>query len=427
MRILAEENQKEDPTLAQTPNDFHRSSGGSKGSRSGHPKRNTDPQSPRKKPELDYEWIVYPQDYQDYDDGPRRRGENRSAAQHRAAPSSHTQGGTKKKKRKKKGRGALKALYAAIVILAAVIVVGYGAVKVALPAPEIPTDGEGQQLQAGVAPGVGGGLYPRREQTYTFLLTCPDQESGNADAIMVVTYDVPNQKLGMLSVPRDTLVNEKNPKINSSYHGGIENLERVVSEMLGIPIDFTVEINLDGFIQLVDAVGGIDFDVPVSMYYEDWSQDLTIYYEPGMQHLSGQQTMEVCRFRKNPDGTGYPLGDIQRSETIQNVMKTVARKIVSWSSVSKVNDFMKIFQDNVKTNLSGTNMAWFASQALGLDLSTGVQGGTLPGDGTVTYKGTDWCYQLYPEESLTKINELVNPYTQTLSLTDLNIFQPIKK
>ena len=319
----------------------------------------------------------------------------------------------------------MKALYGTLVILAAVIVVCYGVYKVVLPAPEIPADNVGnQQMQGGVAPRVGGGLYPRREQTYTFLLTCPDQESGNADAIMVVTYDVPNQKLGMLSVPRDTLVDEKNPKINASYHGGIDNLERVVTELLGIPIDFTIEIDLHGFIELVDAVGGIDFDVPVEMYYEDYTQDLEIYYQPGMQHLTGQQAMEICRFRKNPDGTGYPLGDVQRSETIQNVMKTVAKKVVSWSSITKVNDYMKIFQDNVKTNLSASNMAWFASQALSLDLSTGVQGGTLPGDGTVKYKGTDWCYQLYPEEALGLINDLVNPYTQTMSLTDLNIFQP---
>ncbi|MCI8828123.1 MAG: LCP family protein [Ruminiclostridium sp.] len=312
-------------------------------------------------------------------------------------------------------------------ILAAVIVVCYGVYKVVLPAPEIPADNIGnQQMQEGVAPRVGGGLYPRREQTYTFLLTCPDQESGNADAIMVVTYDVPNQKLGMLSVPRDTLVKEDYPKINASYHGGIENLERVVTELLGIPIDFTVEIDLNGFIQLVDAVGGIDFDVPVEMYYEDYTQDLEIYYQPGMQHLTGQQAMEICRFRKNPDGTGYPLGDVQRSETIQNVMKTVAKKVVSWSSITKVNDYLKIFQDNVKTNLSATNMAWFASQALSLDLGTGVQGGTLPGDGTVKYRDVDWCYQLYPEEALTLINDLVNPYTQTMSLTDLNIFQAKK-
>ena len=60
------------------------------------------------------------------------------------------------------------------------------------------------------------GSHTRREQTYTFLLACPDQVSGNADAIMLVTYDVPNQKIGMLSVPRDTLVDESSPKINSA-------------------------------------------------------------------------------------------------------------------------------------------------------------------------------------------------------------------
>lgn len=422
--------------MAQTPNDYHRNrpSGGSRDSQGRYPNRTIDGQNRNQQSELDYEWLSY-------DDQPRRRGESRSAydswedgpyrggGQHRASSSGPAPGGTgpRKKKRKKKGHGVLKAIYGTVVILAAVIVVCYGVYKVVLPAPEIPADNIGnQQMQEGVAPRVGGGLYPRREQTYTFLLTCPDQESGNADAIMVVTYDVPNQKLGMLSVPRDTLVKEDYPKINASYHGGIENLERVVTELLGIPIDFTVEIDLNGFIQLVDAVGGIDFDVPVEMYYEDYTQNLEIYYQPGMQHLTGQQTMEICRFRKNPDGTGYPLGDVQRSETIQNVMKTVAKKVVSWSSITKVNDYLKIFQDNVKTNLSATNMAWFASQALSLDLGTGVQGGTLPGDGTVKYRDVDWCYQLYPEEALTLINDLVNPYTQTMSLTDLNIFQAKK-
>ena len=70
-----------------------------------------------------------------------------------------------------------------------------------------------------------------------------------------------------------------------------------MTELLGIPIDFTVEIDLNGFIQLVDAVGGIDFDVPVEMYYEDYTQDLEIYYQPGMQHLTGQQAMEICRLK----------------------------------------------------------------------------------------------------------------------------------
>lgn len=330
-----------------------------------------------------------------------------------------------KKKKKKKRRSVLKGLYTTIVILALLIVVGYGAYKTLIQPPSLgdPDLGSQEMLEGGVMPGLSGGKYPHRAQTYTFLLVCPDQESGNADAIMVVTYDVPNQKVGMLSIPRDTLVNEKFPKINASYHSGIENLSRVVSELTGLDFNFTVEIDLDAIAELVEQVGGIDFNVPVEMYYDDPVQDLHIHFKPGMQYLNGQQAVEVCRFRHNADGTGYPLGDVQRSETVRNVMVTTAKKLVSFSNLGKVNEFIKIFQRNVQTNLKTSDIIWFATQALQLDLSSGVSSGSLEGDGSVTYGSTKYCYQIYPDKALETINELVNPYTQTLTAEDLNIFQ----
>ena len=285
----------------------------------------------------------------------------------------------KKKRKLKKKYRVLRGIYAAIVAIAAVIVIGYGVYKVAVPAPaQAPVASTTDQTQEQV-PGMETGDHTRREQTYTFLLTCPDQVSGNADAIMLVTYDVPNQKVGMLSIPRDTLVDQSTPKINSSLHGGIENLQSVVSDLVGYPIDFYINIDLDGFVELVDAVGGVDFNVPIDMEYEDFTQDLYISFEAGMQHLDGQAAMEVCRFRKNNDGTGYPLGDIQRSETVRNLMVTVAKKLVSNNA--------------------------------------------LPGDGNTTYNGTSYCYELDPAGSLAMINQLVNPFTTDLKPEDVNIFQ----
>ena len=328
------------------------------------------------------------------------------------------------KRQLKKPYRVLRRLYVILVILAALIVVGYAVFKIAVPAPEISEAGQTDvRLDEGVAPNVDSGDHTRKEKTYTFLLACPDQESGNADGLMLVTYDVPNQKVGMLSIPRDTLVKRKDPKINAAFHGGVENLREVVSDLVGYPIDFYVTIDLDGFEEIVDAVGGVDFDVPVEMYYNDPTQDLNIFYMPGYQHLDGQSAMEVCRFRKNGDGTGYPMGDVQRGETVRNMMVTVAKKVVSWSSVSQIDDFMDIVARNIDTNMTMRNMAWFASQGMALNLTTGVAGGSLPGDGNVTYKGVTYCYELYPEESLQLINDLVNPYTTPLTLKDTNIFQ----
>ncbi len=70
----------------------------------------------------------------------------------------------------------------------------------------------------------------------------------------------------------------------------------MVSDLVGYPIDFYINIDLDGFVELVDAVGGVDFNVPIDMEYEDFTQDLYISFEAGMRHLDGQAAMEVCRF-----------------------------------------------------------------------------------------------------------------------------------
>ena len=330
----------------------------------------------------------------------------------------------KKKRKLKKPYRILRGIYMVIVVIAALIVLGYAVYKIAIPEPEMSPDpaGNSSAVQAST-PGMEDGTHQRKEQTYTFLLAVPDQESGNADGIMVVTYDVPNQKVGLLSIPRDTLVKKKNPKINSSMKAGIDNLEEVVSDLVGFPIDYYITLDLDAFIEIVDAVGGVDFDVPVEMYYDDPAQDLHIHYQPGMQHLNGQQAMEVCRFRHNADGTGYPLGDVQRAETAQKMMLTIAKKVMSVDSLVNINEFVGIVERNIETDLKGTDIAWFAAKALGLNLSTGVSSDTLPGDGNVTYRGTSYCYELYPEDSLELINKLVNPYTSALTLEDINIFQ----
>ena len=98
-----------------------------------------------------------------------------------------------KKRRLKKKYRVLRGIYAAVVEVAAVIVIGYGVYKVAVPAPEMKPAAANATQEEEVAPGMEQGSHTRREQTYTFLLACPDQVSGNADAIMLVTYDVPNQ------------------------------------------------------------------------------------------------------------------------------------------------------------------------------------------------------------------------------------------
>lgn len=312
-------------------------------------------------------------------------------------------------------------VYRLMVALSAVVVVGFCAYQYLSKSkpPEqaaIPT--VRPQAPAPGATPVGDGLI-RKDKCYTVLLACSDATSGNADTIMVGMYDTVNQKAGLVSIPRDTIT-QLYRKINAAYHDGPDNLRAVVSDLLGIPIDYYVTANVEGFIELVDAVGGVDFDIPIHMGYEDPTQDLYIYYEPGMTHLDGQKAMEVCRFRHSNDGSKTEYSDVGRTQTQQAILSLIAKKVMA--NPQKIGEYIKIFSDHVKSDMPLETMLWFVDPARGFDLATGLQTATLPGDGSIVYKGAS-CYQLYPQKCLDVMNEMLNPYTTEMTLDLMNIVQ----
>ena len=80
---------------------------------------------------------------------------------------------------------------------------------------------------------------------------------------------------------------------------------------------------------LVDAIGGVDFDVPINMDYDDPIQNLSIHFKKGVQHLSGADALRVVRFRHNNDGSGYGSEDLGRMATQQKFLKAVAKKMLT--------------------------------------------------------------------------------------------------
>ncbi len=332
--------------------------------------------------------------------------------------------------------GALRILYRIIVVISLVIIVGYCAAKLLIHAPAQrqltpndtteqdagqktdvePSRSEDEQPQQTDEPEV---KLERKDRYYTFLLAAQDQSSGNADTIMLMSYDIKEKTIGIVSVPRDTLVGGKYVKINSYYHDGPEALRDKLSYVFGIPIDYYITVDTTGFCKLVDKVGGIDFYIPCKMDYDDPLQDLHIHFTKGTRHLNGADALKVVRFRKNNDGSGY--SDVGRTETQQKLLIALAKKVLSWSGMKKFNEFIEIFGKYVKTDLSGTDLTYFAGQAVYLDLSKDVTSRTLPGDGSVTYKGTRWCYQLEEKETLEIIDQLLDPYTTEMTAKMLHI------
>lgn len=258
----------------------------------------------------------------------------------------------------------------------------------------------------------------RKGGFYTILLSGVDDDNGGSDTNILVAVDTVNGYIYGVSIPRDSkaFIDGKVHKINYAYNkGGMELLADIVSEQLGIPVDYTVCVNLQGFTSLVDAIGGVDFDVPLNMDYDDPIQGLSIHFQKGMQHLSGADALRVVRFRHNNDGTGYGSEDLGRMQTQQKFLKAVAKKMLSAGNIlTKIDDYARIFQQYVDTDLPVGNLAWLGTEALKMGLDS-IDFSTLPNEWKSPY------IYLNPDETLTLVNTYLNPYVEDRTAEDLNL------
>jgi LCP family protein required for cell wall assembly len=351
------------------------------------------------------------QDYYErgYDDEPRRSKK------------------AKKRKRKQSGSRGERVVVTLLSLLFLTVAV-VATVKYVVRAPEPVTDGEDQQTQQdGTAEDsdaiqtISNGRERKSKYCYNILLYGVDNDAGGSDTNMLMRFDAVNKTVDVVSLPRDTLMSNGH-KLNSSYNnGGTEKLRSNIEDMLGVPVDFYVSVDLKGFIALIDQIGGVDFDVPCDMDYDDPYQDLHIHFKAGLQKLNGQQAMEVVRFRHNNDNTGYGgRQDLGRIGTQQAFLKTVAQKLMKLENVPAM---AETFLKYVKTDLTLGNLMWLANQALSMGGMDAISFATLPGDGAGWYKGMS-VYALDPEQVLEMTNSMLNPYATDITADDQNILVP---
>lgn len=272
---------------------------------------------------------------------------------------------------------------------------------------------------------VGG----RKEDYYTFLLIGKDTAGGgNTDTLILVSYDVPNGQVNMMSIPRDTIVNVPwtIKKINSVYMaaeskgGGLENLKSHVAQLTGVMVDRYVVIEWAAIGKIVKALGGLEFDVPCDMNYDDPYQDLHIHLNKGMQTLTGEQAMAMLRFRKDNNGVGY--GDAGRAATQQAFLKAMAKKVLQLGNITKVGEFLDIFMEHVKTDLTLGELTWFATKAFGTVDADSIRTFTMPYQDLGTWR-TYWYFMALPDQIVPLINEHFNPYNREITEADLQVVQ----
>lgn len=202
--------------------------------------------------------------------------------------------------------------------------------------------------------------------------------SGLTDTMMLIRFDPNQQKLTVLSIPRDTQAEIKDHgirKINEANTlGGPSLAAQTVSHLLGdVPIDRYLRVNVQAIEKLVDALGGVTVYVPKDMKYQDDSQHLYINLKEGEQHLDGNKTLQLLRFRKDN------LGDIGRIQRQQMLTRALIEQSLKPQTLLKIPDILSILQSYIDTNLSMEELVAVAAMAAKTPRND-VQMLMLPGD-----------------------------------------------
>jgi len=170
----------------------------------------------------------------------------------------------------------------------------------------------------------------------------PQVIGSRSDTIMLVRIYPRSGEVGLLSIPRDLLV-EVEPgvqdRINAAYsYGGVDQAREVVESVTGIPVDRYAIVDFDGFSDTIDAVGGVEVDVEDEIPPRYGIQD-------GLQTLNGEQALFYARWR------GTSRGDLDRIEHQQRLIAALRSKALDWDTVTRLPEVMKIMEANVETDL----------------------------------------------------------------------------
>ncbi len=200
----------------------------------------------------------------------------------------------------------------------------------------------------------------------------PGEKKSRSDTIMLVSIDPKLDKAAIVSIPRDTRVEIKGsplPKIcTANYVGGPEYAVETVENFMGITIDYYIEMDFNGFANIIDTLGGVDINVPCRMYKP--SEGIDLY--PGNQRLNGKQALAFVRYRN------YAYGDIQRTTQQQEFIRALADEVLQAKTIIKLPKLVQQLNEYMTTNMKTSDMLKLASWAPGFN-SDSIITQTLPG------------------------------------------------
>ena len=205
---------------------------------------------------------------------------------------------------------------------------------------------------------VAGLTAPAMGKINILVLGADEREDdvGRSDTTFVATIDTDAKKVTMLSIPRDTRVRIPGhgwDKINHAYAFGGSKLSKTsVENLLGVKIDYTVVVNINGFIRMIDAIGGVTIDIDKRMQYADPYDDnggLYINLQPGVQKLNGKTAIEYVRYRDDE-------GDIGRVARQQKFLKALLQEFTKPQLITKLPELVKQFSTALRTDMPRNEM-----------------------------------------------------------------------
>ena len=216
-----------------------------------------------------------------------------------------------------------------------------------------------------------------------------DLDSRLTDTIILCSYNPQKQTASMLSIPRDTFVgkNKNNAKgsdkINSLYSKGINKTIKAVENLTDINIDYYIVVNTRALIEIVDIIGGVEFNVPIDMDYDDPTQDLHIHLSKGMQKIDGEKAEQLLRFRHNNDNTTYPEeyggNDYGRMRTQREFITETLKQSMSIKNLPKIREIVNTIFENIETDLNIDDIKPYIPKAVNFYLNS-VISEQLPGE-----------------------------------------------
>lgn len=291
------------------------------------------------------------------------------------------------------------------------------------PAPE----------ETGVAAVAPENAANHRDGVYTFLISGIDVVGYHNDTNLVGMFDTVAGKLNIVSLPRDMLVNVNLniKKINQPYAAAKNNsqdatqaLLDTVADVLGYQVDMYAFVNIEAAADIVDAIGGVNFNIPFDMDWDAPDQDLYIHIKAGPQTLNGENFVNAMRFRMSNDGShSYAGGDIERIEFQQQLLMALAQQLLQIGNVLNIGEIYSAVMDNTETNVSLGNIAYLLEQFMKLS-SDDITFQTIPNRMDGMINGLNYVMPII-DEWLVMLNDYLNPFDQEITESNINMISYI--